>query len=106
MSENQPPQTPQPNQAWWLQQGGPPTAQHTAPIGSTPPDQGPGRKRRVSVPIVVTVVVAGLIGGGVGVGGSYLLADDSNVPVLTAVVAWTVEEADDSLPSVSRAVTW
>jgi putative serine protease PepD len=49
-----------------------------------PPEQKPQRKRRLSVPIVATAIVAGLIGGGVGVGGSYLLADDSNVPVLTS----------------------
>jgi putative serine protease PepD len=107
----QPPQPelpqPSPNQAWWHQ----PQPGYTAPTGYGTPEQqaqyapeqpplgapagapatgGVGTatlerpKRKVSGAIVATAIVAGLIGGVVGVGGNLLFSNNDSPPVLTS----------------------
>ncbi|WP_037346007.1 S1C family serine protease [Sciscionella sediminilitoris] len=102
MTENTPPQDepqpqpqqPQPGQAWWQQHSATPpygaaqqqqqpgAPQYTMPIGTVPGPERP--KRKVTGPIVITALIAGLIGGGVGVGGSALFASGSDAPLLTS----------------------
>ncbi|GAA1971698.1 S1C family serine protease [Amycolatopsis minnesotensis] len=84
----QPQPQPSPTQTWWHQQGAatpPYGAPEQQPYGAAGPVATRARpKRKVSTPIVVTAIIAGLIGGGVGIGGSALLASGDNPPVLSS----------------------
>ncbi|GAA4548583.1 S1C family serine protease [Amycolatopsis samaneae] len=88
------PQSPQ-GHAWWQQsvppaqpphEGTPPQGMgpspYTVPLGAPAP-AGPRAKRRVSMPIVATAIIAGLIGGGAALGGAALFSDKTP-PVLTS----------------------
>lgn len=102
MTENTPPQNepqpqqPQPGQqgqAWWQRQapGTPPygtgqpadTAYQPMP-GGVPEQQRARERRGLTKPLVITGIVAALVGGGLGVGGSALLSDNSATPVLSS----------------------
>jgi putative serine protease PepD len=95
MSENSAPQGPHttPQQqpqgaAWWHSHATAPPG-HGHPAGGQPPHSGApsgtGRPRRaVSGSIVAVALIAGLVGGGAGVGGMALLSDGSDSPVLAS----------------------
>lgn len=129
MTENTPPhdesapqpQQPQQGAAWWQQQsaagqpggndpyggGTPGTTQqqsslhYTMPIGTAPAREG--KKHRFSRPIMVTGVVAALVGGGIGIGGSALLSDNSSGSSVLTTATPSANNASTKPGSVAHA---
>ncbi|GAB2673841.1 trypsin-like peptidase domain-containing protein [Gordonia jinhuaensis] len=75
------------------------TGEFSGPHPDRPTTPAPSR-RIVAMPIVVTAVLAGLIGGGVGIGGAALLHQDSSSrpPALVSAPANTATNAADLKP--------
>ncbi|MGV9713611.1 S1C family serine protease [Gordonia sp. NPDC003424] len=96
-----PPQSPPPPQSHWHTPAyGTPTIPHTAP-----PVSSTRTGRSVTKPLVVTAVIAGLLGGGIGIGGAAFLDHQSNAaaPVLTSQPAAAANAADTKPGSVTYA---
>ncbi|WP_232717582.1 S1C family serine protease [Gordonia metallireducens] len=76
-----------------------------APPSAPVPPPGSPRPRTVTKPIVVTALIAGLLGGAIGVGGSALLDHRaaSAVPTLSSQPANTVDAGDVKPGSVTYA---
>ncbi len=80
----------QQGQGWWAAQSGTTPGYHLPPPGGNataqlPPQAPRPRRKKLYAGVAATALVAGIIGGGVGLGGGYLLADNGGASAPTLV---------------------